>query len=174
VNFDQPEELTEQMRLYKSLINSEVSLDQQVQLNENEDMRDLLMIGGIGVFLPFSQEEGEIYVVGAPIVVEQSAVTVRKEERLEQTLEATQAEAEADEEENERSEEWLNDFGQGDKKKEVVALKLAVKEAKERVGRFITPWEMDLEMLEDWLNNPGPARELTKVELSEKTEQKFS
>jgi hypothetical protein len=47
-------------------------------------------------------------------------------------------------------------------------LKLAAKEAKERAGRFITPLEMELEMLEDWLNNPEPIRELTEVELSEK------
>jgi ribosomal protein S7 len=34
---------------------------------------------------------------------------------------------------------------------------------------------MELEMLEDWLNNPGPARELTEVELSGKvTEQQVS
>jgi hypothetical protein len=34
---------------------------------------------------------------------------------------------------------------------------------------------MELEMLEDWLNNPEPSRELTKVELSEKVnEQKVS
>jgi hypothetical protein len=39
VNFDQPEELTEQMRLSEGLINSEMSLDQHVQLTEEEDMR---------------------------------------------------------------------------------------------------------------------------------------
>jgi hypothetical protein len=35
---------------------------------------------------------------------------------------------------------------------------------------------MELEMLEDWLNNPEPARELTECELSEKrmTEQQVS
>jgi ribosomal protein S7 len=34
---------------------------------------------------------------------------------------------------------------------------------------------MELEMLEDWLNNPKPARELTEVELSgEMTEQPVS
>jgi hypothetical protein len=54
----------EQMRLSESLINSEVSLDQQVQLTKEEDWRNLLMIGGIKIFLPFSQEEAEIYVVG--------------------------------------------------------------------------------------------------------------
>jgi hypothetical protein len=169
---DQLEELTEQMRLSEGLINSEMDLDQHVQLTEEEDMRDLLMIGGIGVFLPFSQEEAEVCVADGAATTEQSAVTVREEEELEQTLEACPS-READEEENEHSEEWLNNFGQGDEKKEVVALKLATKEAKEKAGRFITPWEMELEMLEDWLNNPEPARELTEVELSEKvTEQK--
>jgi hypothetical protein len=34
---------------------------------------------------------------------------------------------------------------------------------------------MELEMLEDWLNNPEPARELAEVKLSEKvTEQQVS
>jgi hypothetical protein len=34
---------------------------------------------------------------------------------------------------------------------------------------------MELEMLEDWLNNPEPAGELAEVELSEKvTEQQVS
>jgi ribosomal protein S7 len=61
------------------------------------------------------------------------------------------------------------------KLKEAVALELAAKEAKEQAGKVITPWEMELEMLEDWLNNPGPARELTEVELSGKvTEQQVS
>jgi hypothetical protein len=62
------------------------------------------MIGGIGVFLPFAQEEAEVCVAdGAATTAEQSAVTVRKEEELEQTLEAAQAD-----EENEHSEECLN------------------------------------------------------------------
>jgi hypothetical protein len=45
------------MRLSESLINSEMSLDQQMQLTEEENLRSLMMIGGIGIFLPFSQEE---------------------------------------------------------------------------------------------------------------------
>jgi hypothetical protein len=57
---DQPEELIEKMRLSEGLINSGMDLDQQMQLTEEEDMRDLLMIGGIRVFLPFSQEEAEV------------------------------------------------------------------------------------------------------------------
>ena len=36
VSFDQPEELIEQMRLSEGLINSEMSLDQHVQLTEEE------------------------------------------------------------------------------------------------------------------------------------------
>jgi hypothetical protein len=66
VSFDQPEELTEQM-------SSEMSLDQHVQLTKEEDLRDLLMIGGIKVFLPFSQEEAEICVSDAATTEGQSS-----------------------------------------------------------------------------------------------------
>jgi hypothetical protein len=146
-----------------------MDLDQQMQLTEVKDQDDLLMIGGIGIFLPCAQEEAEICVADGA-TAEQSQLTMTIKEELEQVLEAAQ-----EGKESEHSEEWLNNFSQGDKKKEVVALKLAAKEAKEQAGRFTTPWEMELEMLEDWLNNPGPARELTEVELSGKvTEQKVS
>jgi hypothetical protein len=64
--------------------------------------------------------------------------------------------------------ECLNIFSQGAKKQEVVALKLVAKEAEERAARVITLWEMELEMLEDWLNNLGLAREWAEFELSEK------
>jgi hypothetical protein len=57
VSWNEPEELTEQMRLSEGLVNSEMSLDQHVSLTEEKDLRDLLMIGGIGVFLPFAREE---------------------------------------------------------------------------------------------------------------------
>jgi hypothetical protein len=87
------------------------------------------MIGGIGVFLPFSQEEAEVCVADdAATTAEQSAVTVRKEEGLEQTLEAAQA----DEEENEHSEEWLNTFSQ--EAERAVALELTAKEAEEKMS----------------------------------------
>jgi hypothetical protein len=39
-----------------------VSLDQHVQLTKEEDLRDLLMIGGIQIFLPFGQGEAEVCV----------------------------------------------------------------------------------------------------------------
>jgi hypothetical protein len=123
VNFDQPEELTEQMRLSKGLMNSEMGLDQHVQLTKEEDQDNILMIGGIGVFLPFSQVDES-----------QLTMTVRKEEELEKTLEAAQAD-----EEDEHSEEWLNDFSQ--EAKEAVALKMTEKEAEE-----------DDEHSEEWLN----------------------
>jgi hypothetical protein len=155
VSFDQREELTEQ----------EMSLDQQVQLTKEEDLRDLLMIGGIQIFLPLSQEEAEVCVAdGAATAEEQSAKTVRKE--WEQISEAAQ-----EGNEKEHSEEWLNDFSQGDEKKEATAQKLVAKEAKAQASRFITPWEMELEMLEDWLNNLEPARELTELELSGKVNE---
>jgi hypothetical protein len=80
MSWNQPEKLTEQM-------SSEMSLDQQVQLTKEEDLRDLLMIGGIGIFLPLSLEEAEVCIADAATAEEQSAVTIRKEE-LEKTLEA--------------------------------------------------------------------------------------
>jgi hypothetical protein len=80
MSWNQPKKLTEQM-------SSEMSLDQQVQLTKEEDLRDLLMIGGIGVFLPLSLEEAEVCIADAATAEEQSAVTIRKEE-LEKTLEA--------------------------------------------------------------------------------------
>jgi hypothetical protein len=49
MSWNQPKKLTENM-------SSEMSLDQQVQLTKEEDLRDLLMIGGIGVFLPLSMK----------------------------------------------------------------------------------------------------------------------
>jgi hypothetical protein len=102
---------------------------------EEEDRDNIMMIGGIQIFLPLAQEEVEIYVAdGAATAEEQSAETVRKEEGLEQTLEAAQA----DEEENEHSEEWINIFSQ--KAEEVVALKLTAEEAGE-----------DDEHSEEWL-----------------------
>jgi ethanolamine utilization protein EutP (predicted NTPase) len=78
MNLDQPEELTEQMRLYDSLINSEMEMDQQVHLTEVKDQDDLLMIGGIGIFLPSSQEEAEKCVANdaAIEIEEQSLVTI--------------------------------------------------------------------------------------------------
>jgi hypothetical protein len=124
----------EQMRLSEGLINSEMSLDQHEQLREEEDMRDLLMIGGIKVLLPFTQEEAEVCVADEATTIEEKSVVTVKEE-LEQTLEAAQA----DEEENEHSEECLNAFIQ--EAEEVVALKLTAEEAQENDEHY-----------EEWLN----------------------
>ena len=55
------------MILSEGLISSEMNLDQQVHLTKEEDLRDLLMIGGIEIFLPFSQEEVEICVVDVEV-----------------------------------------------------------------------------------------------------------
>jgi hypothetical protein len=33
-------------------------------------------------------------------------------------------------------------------------LKPEVEEVEEKACRLITPWEMELEILEDWMNNP--------------------
>jgi hypothetical protein len=52
----------DQMRLSEGLTNSEVRMNQQMQLIEEEDLRNIQMIGGIRAFLPFAQEEAEICV----------------------------------------------------------------------------------------------------------------
>ena len=44
---NQPEELTEKM-------SSKLDSDQQMQLTKGEDLRNILMIGGIQIFLPFA------------------------------------------------------------------------------------------------------------------------
>jgi 16S rRNA U1498 N3-methylase RsmE len=78
---------------------------------------------------------------------------------LEQISEATQ------EEENEDFEEWLNTFSQ--EAEEAARLKLIVEEAEEQADKLLTPWEMELEMLEDWLNNPEPAGDFHEQVLAE-------
>jgi hypothetical protein len=57
VTWNQPGELTEQ-------VSSKIYLDHHVQLTEEAYMRNILMIGGIGVFLPCAQEEAKIFVAG--------------------------------------------------------------------------------------------------------------
>jgi hypothetical protein len=77
----QPEELTEK---------ESSESDQQVQLTA-EDMRSRMMIGGIQVFLPFSQEEAEIVLQMQTTAEEQSQLTMTVKRKLEQTFETTQA-----------------------------------------------------------------------------------
>jgi hypothetical protein len=82
--------------------------DQQMQLTEEEDLRNLLMIGGIQIFLPFAQEEAEVCVAdveAATTEAGQPAETVRKKNWS--RFGTAQAE-----EEDEHSEEWLNTFSQ--------------------------------------------------------------
>jgi hypothetical protein len=82
-----------------------VSLDQQVHMTEDEDKKDILMIGGISIFLPFSPEEEKNCITDAAISEEQSVVTVKQE--LEQMVKTAQ-----EDEENEHSKERLNYFSQ--------------------------------------------------------------
>ena len=108
MNLDQPEELTEKMRLFEGLISLELSVDQQMQLTEKEDQNDILMIGGIKLFLPFAQEEAEGSVADDTTTAgEQSAMTIREEKELKNTLGASQVD-----EENQHSVECLNTFSQ--------------------------------------------------------------
>jgi hypothetical protein len=105
VSWNQPEELTEQMS------SKEVSLDQQVQLTEEEDQNDILMIGGISIFLPFAQEEAENCVADGA-TTEQGTVTTGDDCQKERNWSRHLRLPKQDEKENEHSEEWLNDFSQ--------------------------------------------------------------
>jgi hypothetical protein len=49
-------------------------------------------------------------------------------------------------------EEWLKYFSQVAETKTPGTLKLTTKE--EHGNEMLTPWEKEIEMLEDWLNNP--------------------
>jgi hypothetical protein len=92
VSWNQPEELTEKM-------SSELDLDQQMQLTEEENQNSILMIGGIEIFLPFSQGKAEVCVADIEVATteaeRQPAVTVK--EALEQVLETAQTEEGDDE-----------------------------------------------------------------------------
>jgi hypothetical protein len=96
-----------------------------MQLTKKEDQRNLLMIGGIQIFLLHIPVEVRICVVDerVTIVEGQLALTIVKEE-LEQVLEAAQAE-----EEDEHSNEWLNTFSQEAEK--TAALELAEEKEEE-------------------------------------------
>jgi hypothetical protein len=70
----------EQLRLCESLINLEVSLDQKMQLTKEEDQNNILIIGGIGIFLPLDPGKENLCVVDDAIEERQPTVTVREEE----------------------------------------------------------------------------------------------
>jgi hypothetical protein len=60
------------------------------ELTEEKDQKDILIIGGIQIFLPLSPVEARVCVADAATGERQPAVTVRRE--MEQTSEAAQAE----------------------------------------------------------------------------------
>jgi hypothetical protein len=107
------------MRLSENLRSSEVSSYQQGQLIEKEDQKSLLMIGGIRIFLPSSQDKAREDVAEEAIKEGQPTMTVIEEEKVEQ-------------------------------------MQISAPTEEEHANEMLTPWEMELEMLEDWLNNPEP------------------
>jgi hypothetical protein len=112
-----------EVRLCKSLMNLELSSDQPEELTEEKDQKDILIIGGIQIFLPLSPVEARVCVVDVVTRERQPVVTVGE---MEQISEATQAE-----EGNDHFEEWLKFFGQEDETKTTTALELATEEEEE-------------------------------------------
>jgi hypothetical protein len=108
-----------------------------------KDQDDLLMIGGVGIFLPCAQKEEKICVTdGATIEQSQMTMTVKEEEEFEQTLEADQAE-----EEEEHSGEWLNIFSQEAEENATVEV-AEVEEEEADIIFFVDLWEQ-IESLEE-------------------------
>jgi hypothetical protein len=91
-------------------------------------------------------------VVDATTIEGQPAETVTKEE-LGKTSRDTLEEGEEDE----HSKEWLKNFSQVAETKTPATLEDVTEE--EHLDKMLTPWEMELEMLEDWLNHPEPLDE---------------
>jgi hypothetical protein len=140
MSLDQRKELTEKM-------SSEVSSYQQGQLIEKEDKKSILMIGGIEVFLPHRLAKVKNCVADVATTEGQRVVTVREKEEPEQTLKYTPAE-------EEHSAEMLKIFSQEVEQGITTALEAVAEE--ENADKMLTPWEMELEMMEDWLNHPDP------------------
>jgi len=77
---------------------------------QEEDRRNILMVGWIQIFLPGSQVEARICVADEGETTGEGQPDAIVKGEVEHMLEATQ------EEENEHPEEWLNSFSQGAEK----------------------------------------------------------
>jgi hypothetical protein len=105
--------------------------DQQMKLTgEEEHQDDILMIGGIEIFLSFAQEEAENSAVHAATAKQPQLEMTVEEEELEQVSETAQV----DEEENECSEEQLHKFSQ--QAERAAAFELTAKEIEEGNEHF--------------------------------------
>jgi hypothetical protein len=81
----------EKMRLSKSLMNSGMSSDQREELVE-KDQRNLLIIGGIEIFLPLSPVEARVCVADAATTERQPVVTVMMKEKISEAAQAKEKE----------------------------------------------------------------------------------
>jgi hypothetical protein len=114
---------------------------------EKEDQKCLLIIGGIEIFLPLSPVEVRACVVDTTSNSRRTT-SCDCQKRWSRYQRLAQAK------EKEHSEEWLKSFSQEAEKETTAALKLTAKE--EHADKILTPWELELEMLEDWLSHPEP------------------
>jgi hypothetical protein len=81
----------------------ELSSYQEGQLTEEKDQKDILIIGGIQIFLPGSSVEVSVCVADIATTERQPAETITEKE-LEQIPEASQEEG------KDHSEGWLDNF----------------------------------------------------------------
>jgi hypothetical protein len=107
-------------------MSSELSSYQKGQMTEEKDQKNILINGGIQIFLPGSPVEVRVCVVDVAAIERQVAETVKEEEELEKISKAAQ-----EEEGNEHSEEWLKFFSQEAETEMTAALELAAVEEEE-------------------------------------------
>ena len=123
------------------------------------------MIGGKEVFLPHHLVEAKNCVFDATTAEGQPIVTVREKEELEQTSKSAPAK-------EEHSAEMLKIFSQEAEQDITIALEVVVEE--EHADKMLTPWEMELEMIEDWLNHPKLVYEFHKETVMQMIEEEHS
>jgi len=107
-------------------MSSDLNSYQQGQMTEEKDQKDILIIGGIQIFLPGSPVEVRVCVVDVAAIERQLVETVKEEEELEKISNASQAE-----EGNDHSEEWLKFFSQKYETETTATLELVATEEEE-------------------------------------------
>jgi hypothetical protein len=133
--------------LKSHVMNSEVSSEVIISRGaDREGIRNLLIIGGIEVFLPIAKLRPGKMLHDTTTTEGQPTMTVKEEEEMGQTSEPDPAE------EEEHSTEMLEIFSQ-EAEQGITTTPVA---EEEHADKMLTPWEMELEMLEDWLNHPEP------------------
>jgi hypothetical protein len=125
----------EQMRLSESLMNSGMSLDQREELTEN--MSSEVSSYQQGQLIEKEDQKSILMIGGIKVFLPSSQVEAREDVVGAATAEGQPAVTV-------KEMEQISEVSQGKEEEHTVEM--------------LTPWEMELEMLEDWLNHPEASR----------------